>query len=218
MKTNIILFLIIGLSIGLAIALSARSHGGVANTIKSIQEESNPSQKQTQLEKQKNFPKFQEIVKPGGYVNTNDTVTIGQYVGKKVVLLDIMTYSCINCQRTFPYLVDWYKKYEDKGLVIIGIHTPEFAFEHNKDNVAKAMKKFGITFPVVLDNEYGTWNAYGNRYWPRKYLIDVDGYIIYDHIGEGGDDETELAIQKALLLLQHFSAPFQMQIRGCANQ
>ena len=150
-------------------------------------------------QKEKQFDRAKEIADPSGFVNTNDEpITLSQYVGKKVILLDIMTYSCINCIRTFPYLVDWYKKYEDKGLIIIGIHTPEFDFEKNIDNVKAAMKKYGIEFPVVLDNNYGTWNAYNNRYWPMKYLIDIDGFIRYTHIGEGGYDETEQQIQDLL--------------------
>ncbi len=150
-------------------------------------------------EKQARFMKYAEIAQPGGYVNTGDVpFTIGQYVGKKVVLLDFVTYSCINCQRTFPYLNTWYDKYEDDGLIIIGIHTPEFAFEHDKENVTKAMKEFGIRFPILLDNDYGTWQAYGNSYWPRKYLIDIDGYVVYDHIGEGGYGETEEKIVELL--------------------
>lgn len=143
------------------------------------------------------YPQWKEIVNPGGYVNS-DPFTIGEYIGKKVVLLDVMTYSCINCQRTFPYLNAWHEKYSDQGLQIIGIHTPEFAFERKQSNVEEAMERFGIKFPIVLDNEYGTWNAYGNKYWPRKYLIDIDGNIVYDHIGEGKYDEVEQEIQKAL--------------------
>lgn len=142
---------------------------------------------------------YHEITNPAGYVNTNNQpVTIGQYIGKKIILIDFMTYSCINCVRTFPYLIDWNTKYSDKGLVIIGIHTPEFAFEKVQKNVEKAMKDLGITFPVVLDNSYGTWNAYGNQYWPRKYIIDLEGNIVYDHIGEGKYQETEEVIQKLL--------------------
>jgi len=134
-----------------------------------------------------------------GYINTDNLpITISQYKGKKVVLLDIWTYSCINCQRTLPYLNNWYKTYEDKGLVIIGLHTPEFAFEKVQKNVEDAVEKFGIKYPVVLDNDFSTWNAYENRYWPRKYLIDIDGFIVYDHAGEGDYDVTEKAIQSAL--------------------
>src|SRR3989344_7615215 len=135
--------------------------------------------------------KYKEIVNPSGFVNT-DGITVGSQVGKKVVLVDFMTYSCINCQRTFPYLNAWYKKYKDQGLEIIGIHTPEFAFEKDIENVREAMKRFGIMHPVVLDNDYATWRAYGNRFWPRKYLIDIHGDIVYDHIGEGAYEETEM--------------------------
>ncbi len=140
---------------------------------------------------------YAEIVNPSGFVNT-DSITIGELVGKKVIVVDFMTYSCINCQRTFPYVVAWYEKYKDHGLEVVGIHTPEFAFEKDISNVRAAMERFGITYPVVLDNEYATWNAYGNRYWPRKYLIDIHGNIVYDHIGEGAYEETEQKIQELL--------------------
>jgi len=151
------------------------------------------------------YPKAPELVKPDGYINTPPLpsgqagpITIGQFKGKDVVLIDIWTYSCINCQRTLPYIKAWYDKYHDKGLEIISVHTPEFAFEHVYKNVQDAVMSFGIKYPVVLDNEYATWNAFGNEFWPRKYLIDIDGYIVYDHAGEGNYDETEKAIQSAL--------------------
>ena len=145
---------------------------------------------------------YHEITDPAGFVNTNgQPIKISDYIGKKIILLDFITYSCINCQRTFPYLVSWNEKYKDKGLIIIGIHTPEFAFERVQKNVEDAMKKEGITFPIVLDNTYGTWNAYGNQFWPRKYLIDLKGNIVYDHIGEGKYDETEMIIQELLKTL-----------------
>lgn len=140
-----------------------------------------------------------ELVSPDGYINTDGKkITLAELRGKKVVLLDIWTYSCINCQRTLPYLKDWYAKYKDQGLEIVAVHTPEFAFEKVQKNVENAVRGFGLSYPVVLDNEYRTWNAYGNQYWPRKYLIDIDGYIIYDHIGEGAYAETEAQIQRAL--------------------
>jgi len=116
----------------------------------------------------------------------------------KVVLYDIWTYSCINCIRTLPYITDWAEKYNDAGLIIIGIHTPEFEFEKDKENVLHAVEKFGIKYPVILDNEKDIWNAFENRYWPRKYIADHDGYIRYDHIGEGAYKETEKIIQKLL--------------------
>lgn len=153
----------------------------------------------TTQEKAQKFKKAPELVAPDGYINTGGLpITIAQFTGKKVVLLDIWTYSCINCQRTLPYVTSWYKKYEDEGLVVIGVHTPEFSFEKVQSNVEDAVQRFGITYPVVLDNEYATWNALGNQFWPRKYLIDIDGYIVYDHAGEGKYDETERAIQNAL--------------------
>ena len=115
-----------------------------------------------------------------------------------MVLIDFWTYSCINCIRTLPYLVDWNQKYSDKGLVIIGIHSPEFEFEKGLDNVKQAVTRFGIKYPVLLDNDHGTWNAFQNSYWPRKYLVDSEGFIRYDHIGEGGYVETENAIRNLL--------------------
>ncbi|KND47112.1 MAG: hypothetical protein AB199_01630 [Parcubacteria bacterium C7867-004] len=147
----------------------------------------------------KNFPLAQELVAPDGYLNTGDKpITIASLVGKKVILVDFWTYSCINCQRTQPYLNAWYEKYADEGLEIIGVHTPEFDFEKVKENVAQAVARDGIKYPVVQDNAYATWNAYQNRFWPHKYLIDINGLIVYDHIGEGAYDETEREIQKAL--------------------
>ena len=140
-----------------------------------------------------------ELAAPSGYLNTGGKpITLSQYRGDKVVLIDIWTYSCINCQRTLPYITKWYETYRDMGLEIVGVHTPEFAFEKNVKNVEKAIAQWGIAYPVILDNDFKTWTAFGNQYWPRKYLIDVDGYIIYDHIGEGGYEETEQAIMRAL--------------------
>lgn len=140
---------------------------------------------------------YKEIVNPSGFVNT-ESITLAELVGEKVILLDIMTYSCINCQRTFPYVNQWYDKYRDKGLEIVGIHTPEFKFEEDIENVREAMERHGIKFPVVLDNDYETWNAYANRWWPRKFLIDIHGNIVYDHIGEGAYQQTEEKIQELL--------------------
>ena len=143
------------------------------------------------------YPKAKEFVAPSGFINT-PPFKLSDVVGKKVVLIDFWTYSCINCLRTTPYLNAWYSKYKDKGLVIIGVHTPEFDFEKDYNNVLSATKKIGVTYPVILDNDRSTWTAYNNQYWPREYLIDIDGYIVHDHIGEGDYDKTERAIQEAL--------------------
>lgn len=145
----------------------------------------------------KGFKKAPELEGIAGYINTNSD-ELKEKIKGKVVLYDIWTYSCINCQRTLPYIVAWNEKYADKGLVIIGIHSPEFEFEKDIKNVESAVQKFGITYPVVLDNDMTIWRAFDNHYWPRKYLADDEGYIRYDHIGEGNYDETEKAIQKLL--------------------
>lgn len=109
----------------------------------------------------------------------------------KVVLLDFWTYSCINCIRTLPYLKELYSKYHSQGLEIIGVHAPEFEFEKNPDNVKKAIANFSIPYPVVLDNNYLTWTAYKNNYWPAHYLINKDGMVVYQHFGEGEYDTLE---------------------------
>src|SRR5918995_1000426 len=140
-----------------------------------------------------NSPELNKVI---GYINTKP-ISLVDLKGK-VVLVDFWTYSCINCIRTIPYLVDWNEKYADKGLVIVGVHAPEFEFEKNIDNVKESVKRFGIKYPVIQDNDKGTWNAYQNQYWPRKYIVDNEGYIRYDHIGEGGYSETEEVIQSLL--------------------
>ena len=142
------------------------------------------------------FKQSPELAKISGYINT-EPIKIADLRGK-VVLVDFWTYSCINCIRTIPYLNAWNEKYANQGLVIIGVHTPEFEFEKNIDNVKAAVEKFGIKYPVVQDNDRGTWNAFENRYWPRKYLVDDEGFIRYDHIGEGSYAETEKVIQSLL--------------------
>lgn len=124
----------------------------------------------------------------------------------KVVLIDFWTYSCINCIRTLPHVEGWYEKYKDKGLVIIGVHSPEFAFEGQPENVSKAIKKFGLTYPVAMDNDFGTWRNYENRYWPAHYLIDKNGMVVYTHFGEGKYDVTENNIRYLLGLQMDASA------------
>ena len=116
----------------------------------------------------------------------------------KTVLVDFWTYTCINCIRTLPEVESWYQRYEKDGLVVIGVHTPEFPFERDAGNVADAVERDGLTYPVVQDNDYGTWNAFGNQYWPAKYLIDSKGEVRYVHFGEGDYDQTEDAIRSLL--------------------
>lgn len=116
----------------------------------------------------------------------------------KVVLVDFWTYSCINCIRTMPYLRGYWDKYKDKPFVLLGVHTPEFTFEKDEGNVAAAIKRHELTYPIAQDNDYGTWQAFANRYWPAKYLIDANGYVRYIHFGEGGYEETDEAIASLL--------------------
>jgi cytochrome c biogenesis protein CcdA/thiol-disulfide isomerase/thioredoxin len=129
--------------------------------------------------------------------HNSEPFTLASLKGK-VVLVDFWTYSCINCIRTLSYMEGYWQKFKDMPFVLLGVHTPEFVFEKDKQNVADAIKRHGLTYPIAQDNDYGTWSAFANRYWPAKYLIDADGYIRYTHFGEGGYDETDLAIQSLL--------------------
>ena len=145
------------------------------------------------------FMKAPEFAQISGYINTpdNSPLTLSSLKGK-VVLLYIWTYTCINSIRPMPYIDDWNQKYSDNGLAVVGVHSPEFQFEKNFTNVKDAVQQFGIKYPVILDSDHGTWNAYKNNYWPRYYLIDSQGYIRYDHIGEGDYDQIEKSIQSLL--------------------
>lgn len=168
---------------------------GTPTTIKGYIKEAHIYSTQFKTDKSefKKAPDFAEITE---YINT-DPVKLGDLNGK-VVLVHFWTYTCINCIHTIPYINKWYQNYADKGLVIIGIHTPEFEYEKSTDNVKQAVNDYQIEYPVLQDNNYATWKAYQNRYWPRDYLIDTQGFIRYDHIGEGDYDETEKAIQSLL--------------------
>ncbi len=127
----------------------------------------------------------------------SEPLTIAGLKGK-VVLVDFWTYSCINCVRTLPYVTQWYEKYKNQGLVVVGVHAPEFPFERSTANVQTAIKRFGITYPVAQDNSFATWKAYGNQYWPAIYLVDRNGKIVLKHSGEGKYAETEQAIRELL--------------------
>src|SRR3989344_6853554 len=197
MRSNLKIYILVAVMVLIALAIYFLSYGQPMKN--SSSEASNVSPRILSEEKSKKYELAKEISTPDGFINTgSNPISISELIGKQVILVDFWTYSCINCQRTTPYLNSWHAKYKDKGLVIIGMHTPEFEFEKDYGNVEKAVKKFQIQYPVVLDNDYSTWTAYKNRYWPRKYLIDIDGYIIYDHIGEGKYEETEQKIQQAL--------------------
>ncbi len=147
-------------------------------------------------------PQFQDLT---NWINSKP-LTLNALRGK-VVLVDFWTYSCVNCNRALPYVEKWYKTYQSDGLVVVGVHTPEFAFEHNPANVQNAVTADGITYPVALDNNYATWNAYDNDSWPADYLIDKSGKIRYVSLGEGNYNVTEEAIQELLGLHQALQTP-----------
>ena len=115
-----------------------------------------------------------------------------------VVLVQFWTFACINCQRTLPALVKWHQQYASRGLKIIGVHTPEFAFERDLNNVKQALAQHKIAYPVAIDNNFQTWKAYKNEYWPHLFLADRQGNLVYDHIGEGAYAETEQKINQLL--------------------
>ncbi|MBP0133511.1 MAG: redoxin domain-containing protein [Nitrosarchaeum sp.] len=165
-------------------------------TLENTSDESSRSNYEKKISKL-GYKKAPELVGISGYINTTPEELANAIKGK-VVLYDIWTYSCINCLRTLPFITSWNEKYSDQDLLIIGIHSPEFEFEKDINNVKIAVAKYGIHYPVVLDNDKKTWDAFQNNYWPRKYIADHEGYIRYDHIGEGGYQETEKVIQDLL--------------------
>ena len=138
-------------------------------------------------------PEFQGIV---NWINS-EPLTMEQLRGK-VVLIDFWTYTCVNCIRTFPHLKEWYAKYADKGLVIVGVHAPEFEFEKLTKNVINSAASFGLEYPIAQDNDFVTWKNYSNRFWPAKYLIDSEGVVRYTHFGEGAYLDTENFIRVLL--------------------
>ena len=144
-----------------------------------------------------------EVVGLGMWFNSEPFTIQEQLEAGNVVLIDFWTYSCINCVRTLPYLRSWHEKYADRGLVILGVHRPEFKFEESAENVAAAIERLDVPWPVAQDNNSRTWRAFNNRFWPAKFLFDKTGRVVYDHIGEGRYTETERAIRKALTEAGH---------------
>lgn len=146
---------------------------------------------------QSKFPKAPQLVGITGYINTTPE-KLSSDMKKSVILYQFWTFNCQNCRNTLPHIADLESKYGNRGLLIIGIHSPETIVEKDPKNVQDAVEKFGIKYPVVLDTNYQTWNAFGNHYWPREYLADQNGNIVFDQIGEGGYDELDMKIQKLL--------------------
>jgi thiol-disulfide isomerase/thioredoxin len=141
-------------------------------------------------------PMAPEFTGIGHWINSKP-LTMSNLRGK-VVLVEFWTYSCINCIHVLPHVKQWHARYHDRGLTVVGVHTPEYGYEKNLDNLQSAVKRFGIEYPVAQDNDYGTWDAYGNRYWPALYLINQEGRVVYRHFGEGDYADTEARIQQLL--------------------
>jgi thiol-disulfide isomerase/thioredoxin len=152
-----------------------------------------PAEAATQTTDPQSLPEFQGIQQ---WLNSNP-LSVADLKGS-VALIQFWTLACINCQRTLPYVVGWHEKYAAKGLRVIGIHTAEFPFERDINNIKNALQKHKITYPIPVDNQFQTWKAYRNEYWPHLFLADRQGIIQYDHIGEGAYGTTEQTIQKLL--------------------
>jgi thiol-disulfide isomerase/thioredoxin len=147
--------------------------------------------------KEDKYTRAREITGSTGLINT-DGLSVKDAAGEKVVLVEFWTYSCLNCQNAQPHINALYDKYRKDGLLVVGVHSPEFGFEKDISNVREAVARENIEYPVVLDNNYAIWNAYDQRFWPAWYLIDADGFIRYRHFGEGAYEETDQKVQELL--------------------
>jgi thiol-disulfide isomerase/thioredoxin len=143
-------------------------------------------------------PGGRELVDVTGWINSEPLTIAGELARGRVVLVDFWTYTCVNCIRTLPFVEAWHERYGSHGLTVIGVHTPEFEFEQQRANVLAAVERHGLRYPVVQDNRYKTWDAFDNRFWPAKYLLEPGRGVIYQHFGEGEYEETEHAIRAAL--------------------
>lgn len=167
--------------------------GNIATPTSGKSDSSTPTEEVATSATSQSLPEFQGISQ---WLNSS-TLNIADLKGK-VVLVQFWTFACINCQRTLPYITRWHRQYASQGLSVVGVHTPEFPFERDVNNVRSALKRHQINYAVPLDNEYKTWNAYQNQYWPHLFLADRQGILRYDHIGEGAYEETEQTIRKLL--------------------
>ena len=189
---GLLVSLVVALLLAVSVGACARDVGPV------VAPKAEPEHPQTsrKVAVSRDEPRAPELTGITGWINS-EPFTLESQRGK-VVLVDFWTFNCVNCIRTFPYLKKWHQKYAENGLVIVGVHSPEFEFERSLENVMAATIKHGLEYPVAQDNGFATWRAYTNRYWPAKYLIDKNGYIRYTHFGEGAYSETEQKIVELL--------------------
>jgi thiol-disulfide isomerase/thioredoxin len=171
-----------------AVALAAAGFG-----VGCAKGQSSATQPPTALPTEGNFPSL-----VGATEWLNSAPLTGADMRGKVILVQFWTFTCINWLRTLPYVRAWAEKYKDRGLVVIGVHTPEFSFEHNVDNVRQAANAMHVDYPIAIDNDYAIWNAFANHYWPALYFVDATGRIRHHHLGEGAYDESERVIQQLL--------------------
>ncbi|MGU3522813.1 cytochrome c biogenesis protein DipZ [Enterobacteriaceae bacterium C23F] len=193
----------LGLDTGVLARLSTVSTGGIEQTlVQKLKPESAIPPTVTLAAANSDSPKLIDagVMPPltGAVQWLNSPPLTAESLRGKVVLVDFWTYSCINCLRTLPYVKAWAEKYRDQGLVVIGVHSPEFAFERDISNVTKEAKKLGVTYPIAIDNNFSIWQAFNNQYWPAHYFIDANGHIRYMHFGEGNYAESERVIQELL--------------------
>ena len=188
----------LGLDTGLLTRISATSTGAIEQSLLARAGMASPAASNLEVDVA-NLPDLGPApgFEGGGAWINSDPLTIESLRGK-VVVVDFWTYSCINCVRTFPYVRGWADKYRDAGLVVVGVHTPEFAFEKDEGNVRDAVRRFRLPYPVVLDNDFAIWRAYSNRYWPAHYFIDARGRIRHVHFGEGEYAQSERIIRQLL--------------------
>jgi thiol-disulfide isomerase/thioredoxin len=187
-------FIYVGLgAIGMGVTTACEIGSQQANNSNSISSVNAMPVKSTEIAASNSLPEFQGIQE---WLNSSP-LTKKDLQGS-VALIHIWTFACINCQRTLPYIVKWHQQYAKQGLKVVRVHTPEFPYERKISNIQTAIKKHGITYPVAVDNDFKTWQAYKNEYWPHLFLANRQGTIVYDHIGEGAYPETEQTIQKLL--------------------
>lgn len=191
-----------GLDTGVLARISTASGGGIEQRlVQAFNPASRPAALQTTADAAPALADLGEMPSLSGAVQwLNSPPLQAEALRGKVVLVDFWTYSCINCLRSLPYVKAWAEKYRDQGLVVIGVHAPEFAFERDVANVAKEAKKLGIDYPIAIDNNYRIWQAFNNQYWPAHYFIDANGRIRYQHFGEGDYAQSERVIQTLLRL------------------
>ncbi|MBT4072363.1 MAG: redoxin domain-containing protein [Chloroflexi bacterium] len=192
------------LSIGAVVILAVAACGGSSDSAGSADATSAPANVDVPVDEDSQRDSLlPEITGIANWINSEPTTVEAEIKSGNIVLIDFWTYTCVNCLRTMPHLRGWQEKYADNGLTILGVHSPEFEFEKDTENVVNAVESLGIEWAVAQDNEMETWRAFGNRFWPAKYLFSAEDEIVYSHFGEGDYAETEVVIREQLTAAGH---------------